>query len=95
MKGSVLLNCARGALVNQGDVAEALQRGQLGGYGADVVEPEPVTKDNPLLSAPNVVLTPHIGSRTYESVERQAAMAVENLINVLGGKPPLAQANKF
>ena len=94
-KGAVLLNCARGALIHQADVAKALTDGQLGGYGADVVEPEPVEKDNPLLSAPNVVLTPHIGSRTFESVERQATMAAENMINVLGGKPPLAQANTF
>ena len=45
------------------------------GYGADVVEPEPIEKTNPLLGAPNVVLTPHTGSRTYESVERQAMVS--------------------
>ncbi len=94
-KGAYLLNCSRGALVRQEDVAAALKSGQLGGYGADVVEPEPVEKSNPLLSAPNVVLTPHVASRTYESVERQASMAAENLIRVLRGEPPLAQANKL
>lgn len=88
--GAILLNCARGALVNQTDVAAALRSGALGGYGADVLDPEPVEESNPLLSAPNVVLTPHIGSRTFESVERQAAMAAENLIRVLAGQPPLA-----
>lgn len=93
--GAYLLNCARGALVRQEDVAQALREGRLGGYGADVLEPEPVEKTNPLLSAPNAVLTPHVGSRTYESVERQAAMAAENLIRVLRGEPPLAQANKL
>jgi D-3-phosphoglycerate dehydrogenase len=92
--GAYLVNCARGALVRQEDVAQALREGRLGGYGADVLEPEPVEKTNPLLSAPNVVLTPHVASRTYESVERQAAMAAENLIRVLRGEPPLAQANK-
>jgi D-3-phosphoglycerate dehydrogenase len=91
-RGAYLINCARGALVDQQDVAEALREGRLGGYGADVLEPEPVERGNPLLSAPNVVLTPHVGSRTYESVERQAAMAAENLIRVLAGRPPLAQA---
>lgn len=90
--GALLINCARGALVNQADVAAALRSGALGGYGADVVEPEPVEKSNPLLSAPNVVLTPHVGSRTFESVERQASMAAENLIRVLAGQPALAQA---
>jgi D-3-phosphoglycerate dehydrogenase / 2-oxoglutarate reductase len=94
-RGSYLLNCSRGALIHEADVAAALRSGQLGGYGADVVEPEPIAKTNPLLGAPNVVLTPHVASRTYESVERQATMAAENLINVLGGKPPLAQANKL
>ncbi|HXG61150.1 MAG TPA: phosphoglycerate dehydrogenase [Planctomycetota bacterium] len=94
-KGAYLLNCARGALIHQEDVARALRDGHLAGYGADVVEPEPVEKTNPLLSAPNVVLTPHVGSRTYESVERQAAMAAENLLRVLRGEPPLAQANRL
>jgi len=93
-KGAYLLNCSRGALIHEADVAAALVSGQLGGYGADVVEPEPIAKTNPLLGAPNVVLTPHVASRTFESVERQATMAAENLIRVLGGQPPLAQANK-
>jgi D-3-phosphoglycerate dehydrogenase / 2-oxoglutarate reductase len=94
-RGAYLINCARGGLVHQGDIAAALKSGQLGGYGADVVEPEPIEKTNPLLGAPNVVLTPHTGSRTYESVERQALMAAENMIRVLGGQAPHAQANKF
>ena len=94
-RGAYLINCARGGLIHEGDVAAALKSGQLGGYGADVVEPEPIAKTNPLLSAPNVVLTPHVASRTYESVERQATMAAENLIRVLSGQPPLAQANKL
>lgn len=94
-RGAYLINCARGGLVHQGDIAAALKSGQLGGYGADVVEPEPIEKTNPLLGAPNVVLTPHTGSRTYESVERQALMAAENMIRVLGGQAPHAQANKL
>ena len=94
-KGAYLLNCSRGGLIHEADVAAALKSGQLGGYGADVVEPEPILKTNPLLGAPNVVLTPHVASRTYESVERQATMAAENLLRVLAGQPPLAQANKL
>ena len=94
-RGAYLINCARGGLVHQGDIAAALKSGQLGGYGADVVEPEPIEKSNPLLGAPNVVFTPHTGSRTYESVERQALMAAENMIRVLGGQAPHAQANKL
>ena len=94
-KGAYLLNCARGGLIHQADVAAALKSGQLGGYGADVVEPEPIAKDNPLLAAPNCVLTPHVASRTYESVERQAVMAAENTLRVLAGQAPHAQANKL
>jgi D-3-phosphoglycerate dehydrogenase len=94
-RGAYLLNCARGGLIHEADVAAALKSGQLGGYGADVVEPEPILKSNPLLAAPHVVITPHVGSRTYESVERQALMAVENMIRVLSGQAPHAQANKF
>ena len=94
-RGAYLLNCARGGLINQADVAAALKQGLLGGYGCDVVEPEPIDKSNPLLGAPNVVFTPHTGSRTYESVERQAVMAAENMIRVLKGEAPHAQANKF
>jgi D-3-phosphoglycerate dehydrogenase / 2-oxoglutarate reductase len=91
--GAYLVNCARGGLIDESDVAAALQGSQLAGYGADVVEPEPVVPTNPLLTAPNVVLTPHVGSRTYESVERQAIMAVENMLRVLHGQSPHAQAN--
>jgi D-3-phosphoglycerate dehydrogenase len=94
-RGAYLLNCSRGGLIHEGDVAAALKGGQLGGYGADVVEPEPIAKTNPLLGAPNVVLTPHVASRTFESVERQATMAAENLIRVLNGQAPHAQANKL
>ncbi|MBI4023740.1 MAG: phosphoglycerate dehydrogenase [Verrucomicrobia bacterium] len=94
-KGAVLLNCARGELVNSRAVAAALQSGHILGYGADVFEEEPPPRDHPLFSCPNAVLTPHIGSRTYESVSRQAKMAAENLILVLKGQKPLAQANQI
>jgi D-3-phosphoglycerate dehydrogenase len=94
-KGSVLINTARGELVETNDIAAALKSGQLLGYGADVLESEPPPKDHPLFACPNTVLTPHIGSRTYESVARQAKMAAQNLINVLNGQPAIAQANKL
>ncbi|MFW6354610.1 MAG: phosphoglycerate dehydrogenase [Verrucomicrobiota bacterium] len=93
--GAVILNCARGELVETAAVAEALESGKLGGYGADVLEEEPPPADHPLLRAPHCLITPHIGSRTYESVQRQAGMACENLIRFLNGETPLAQANRF
>jgi D-3-phosphoglycerate dehydrogenase len=92
---ALLINCGRGELVASADVAAALRDGRLGGYGTDVLEVEPPPPDHPLLSAPRCVVTPHIGSRTYESVRRQAGMALENLLLFLDGKVPLAQANKF
>lgn len=91
---AIVINTSRGALIDQEAVADAIKSGRLAGYGADVVEPEPIRKDNPLIGLPRVVLTPHIGSRTFESVARQAMMATQNLIRVLNGEPPVAQANK-
>jgi len=94
-EGAIVINTSRGALVDQDAIARAIESGKLAGYGADVVEPEPIKADNPLIGLERVVLTPHIGSRTYESVGRQAKMAAENLIRVLNGEPAVAQANSF
>lgn len=91
--GVIILNCARGELVNAADMATALESGKVGGYGADVLDEEPPPPDHPLLRAPRCLITPHIGSRTYESVERQAMMATENLLMMLKGEKPLAQVN--
>ena len=93
--GAIVLNCARGELVITEDMNEALHAGKIGGYGADVLDVEPPPADHPLLTAPNTVITSHIGSRTHESVIRQATMATENLLRFLNGEAPLAQANKF
>lgn len=93
--GVIILNCARGELVITEDMNEALHSGKVGGYGADVLDVEPPPADHPLLTAPNTVITSHIGSRTHESVIRQATMATENLLRYLNGEAPLAQANKF
>lgn len=92
-RGALLINCARGELVETGAVVEALRAGQLGGYGADVLDVEPPPADHPLLHASRCLVTPHIGSRTYESVVRQGSTAVENLARVLRGEAPLSQAN--
>jgi D-3-phosphoglycerate dehydrogenase len=91
--GVILLNCSRGGIVNSKDLAAALNSGKVGGYGADVLDEEPPRPDHPLLAAKNCIVTPHIGSRTYESVQRQAMMAAQNLLNMLRGKKPLAQVN--
>jgi D-3-phosphoglycerate dehydrogenase / 2-oxoglutarate reductase len=92
-KGVLLLNCARGEIVNTNDLVDALKSGQVGGYGTDVLDKEPPPADHPLLKLPNVIVTPHIGSRTYESVVRQATCAVKNLILAMNGEKPIAQVN--
>ncbi len=91
--GVLILNCARGEIVHTADLVAALKSGQVGGYGTDVLDQEPPSADHPLLKLPNVVCTPHVGSRTYESVVRQATCAVKNLILALNGEKPIAQVN--
>ena len=94
MKNSaILINCGRGELVHVDDILAALRDNTLGGYGADVLDVEPANADHPLLSAPNCLITPHIGSRTHESVIRQATKATENLLMLLRGESPHAQVN--
>ena len=92
-KGAILLNTARGELVELPALVAALKEGRLLAYAADVLDLEPPRADHPLLGLPNVLITPHIGSRTHESVQRQASCAVENLTRFFAGKPPVAQAN--
>jgi len=91
--GVLILNCARGEVVHTADIAAALKSGRVGGYGTDVLDQEPPSADHPLLTLPNVVCTPHVASRTHESVQRQATAAVTNLIRAMHGEKPLAQVN--
>jgi D-3-phosphoglycerate dehydrogenase len=94
-KGAVIINTARGGLVNEEDVAEACRSGQLGGYAADVLEHEPIKAPHPFMDVDNIVITPHVGSRTFESVERQAMRATLNIVNYLNGEKDYIQANQF
>ena len=85
--GALLINTARGSLVNEGDVAAALAAGKLGGYGADVVSREPVDIHNPLLKAPNCYLTGHSAWATVEGRQRIVDVTAENIRSFLAGKP--------
>jgi D-3-phosphoglycerate dehydrogenase len=91
--GVFIVNCARGEIVETADMAEALRSGKVAGYGTDVLDVEPPPADHPLLTAPNCVVTPHIGSRTYESVPRQAMKALTNLIHAAKGEGEIFCAN--
>ena len=86
-EGALLINTGRGPLVNEADVAEALRSGQLGGYGADVMCQEPPAEDNPLFSAPNAYITPHIAWATFEARKRLIAIAVGNVKAFIDGNP--------
>jgi lactate dehydrogenase-like 2-hydroxyacid dehydrogenase len=82
-RGVYIVNVSRGALVDQRAMADGIKNGLVAGYGADVLDPEPVQMDNPLVGLLGVHLTPHVGSRTYESVVRQGSAAVDNLVKAL------------
>jgi glycerate dehydrogenase len=86
MAGAVLINTARGALVDEAAVAAALKDGHLAAYGADVMETEPPHEDNPLLTAPNAYLTPHIAWATKEARERLMETCIRNLKAFAAGK---------
>lgn len=92
---AMLINTARGALVNEADVAEACKSGKLWGYATDVLEMEPIQAPHIFQSIDNILMTPHIGSRTYESVVRQGVRAALNIVNFLKGDKDYVQANKW
>ena len=93
-KGSYLVNVARGTLVDEGALLDALRSGHLAGAALDVFDPEPPRKDNPLFSLPNVVCTPHIASYTSAGVKRMQVMACEQVAMALKGEQPTNLVNK-
>lgn len=94
-KGALLINTARGGLIVEQDIADACRSGQLGGYATDVLDHEPQKAPHPFMEIDNIIITPHVGSRTFESVERQAMRATLNIVNYLKGESDYIQANKF
>lgn len=83
---AILINTGRGPLIDEQAVANALKEGRLGAFGADVLSSEPPAADNPLLSAPNAFVTPHIAWATREARERLMEIAVANLEGYLKGE---------
>ncbi len=88
-----LVNTARGPIVDQAALCDALQRGAIAGAALDVLEREPPAGDDPILSAPNVLILPHVGSATRETRAAMMDLAVRNLLAVVRGEPPLACVN--
>lgn len=85
-KGAIVINTARGGLIDEEAAAEALKSGRLGGLGLDAFEKEPLL-ESPLKGLPNVIFTPHTGAHTAEAVDNMGRMSVENAIAVVSGKP--------
>ena len=83
---AILVNTARGELVDSAALERALRDGVIGGAGLDVTDPEPLPADHPLLGAPNLIVVPHIGSATRSTRERMADLAVDNLLAALDGE---------
>ncbi|MBA7490390.1 Hydroxypyruvate reductase [subsurface metagenome] len=84
---AIIINTARGPIINQGALVDALIEGKIAGAGLDVFDKEPLSLDDPLLKLDNVVLTPHNAGMTPETIEKGAQMAVDNIINYLQGNP--------
>jgi glyoxylate reductase len=83
---AILINTARGAIVHPEALYYALKTGQIAGAALDVTEPEPIPLDSPLLSLPNLIILPHIGSASLKTRSRMALMAAQNLLAGLSGE---------
>ena len=92
-KGAYVVNTARGGIVNEKALLEALNSGHIAGAALDAWEVEPPDPEDPLLNHPNVIGTPHYGGTTEESLYRVGIAAVEEVIRVLRGEPPLHPVN--
>lgn len=92
-EGAVLVNTARGGIVDEAALADALRTGRLAAAALDVFATEPLESSSPLLGLPNVILTPHIGSASVETRSRMAELAVDNLRAGLAGRPLLHCGN--
>ena len=84
---AVLVNTARGGVIDQDALGRALRDGVIDGAALDVTDPEPLPPDHPLLELPNLLVLPHIGSATHPTRERMADVAVDNLLAGLAGQP--------
>ena len=90
---AILVNCARGEIVDEAALADALKAGAISGAALDVFEKEPPV-GSPILSAPNVMFTPHLGASTREAQDRAGAIIVDQVIQALSGKRPEFLVNR-
>ena len=92
-RSAVVINVSRGEIVDEHALAQALREGRIGGAGVDVFSEEPICRENPLLDAPNTILTPHIAGVTNESRVRVIDVTIENVARVLRGQEPMNVVN--
>ena len=92
-KNAYLINAARGGIIEETDLAEALQKEWISGAALDTYRHEPLKKSNKLIKLSNTILLPHIGSATFDTRRRMSRIAAQNLINVLGGVTPMYPVN--
>lgn len=86
--GVFLINTARGSIVNEKDVAEAMKEGKIRGFGTDVFEKEPIDISEKLFQFENYIVTPHVSAETYENCETTSIVTAKALISVFEGKEP-------
>ena len=90
---AVLINIARGAVVDEAALIAALKTGEIAGAGLDVVTVEPVAPDNELLTLPNVFVTPHVAAKSVEAFDAVGLAAAQEVVRVLNGEAPKNQVN--
>jgi glyoxylate reductase len=87
-RGAMIVNTARGSIIDEAALIDALRSGRLAGAALDVFEQEPLKPDNPLLTMGNVVLAPHLGASSLEAMQRMATQVAQGVLDVLQGKEP-------
>ncbi len=93
LEGGYLINCARGGVIDEAALAEAVAEGTLAGAGIDVFAEEPISPDNPLLNVENVIVTPHLGASTEAAQENVATSTAEQVLAAFEGEPVLNALN--
>lgn len=92
-RSACLINTSRGSLIDERALADALQQGELAGAGLDVFEQEPLAIDSPLMTAPNLILTPHTAASSDSAMRNMALAAAQGVVTVLDNQPPLSLIN--